>query len=268
MGETDTGLKRPFEDLLVEAGNHPTAGWDFSWLGKRLETEPLPWDFRRIVEKHAGGAQSMLDMGTGGGEWLASLPYRPTRTVATEAWGPNVPVAEARLRPLGVEVVKVEPAPDNVLQERHEHRGRLPFADGSFELVINRHSSFVAEGVARVLAKEGQFVTQQVGDGLHRKFRELFRSAPPDRQPWRLATATEQVERAGLTVTDSAEGQETISFSDVGALAWYLRMVPWSVPNFSIANFRDRLRELHTRIEEEGPLSVPLPGFYLVAMKR
>jgi Methyltransferase domain len=261
-------LRRLFEDLVVEAENHPTSGWDFSWLGRRLETEPLPWHFSRIVEKHAEGAHTMLDLGTGGGEWLASLSHRPSQTVATEAWGPNVSVAEERLRPLGIEVVKVEPAPDNVLQERHEHRGRLPFADRSFELVINRHASFVAEEVCRVLAKEGQFVTQQLGDGLHREFCELFRTPPPDRQPWRLAAAIDQVERAGLKVTDSAEGQKTISFSDVGALAWYLRMVPWTVPNFSIGAFRDRLSELHRRIERDGPLSLALPGFYLVAVNR
>ncbi len=77
--------------------------------------------------------------------------------MATEAWEPNVDVAGARLRPLGVTVVSVEAAPDNVDQTPDERRGRLPFPSESFDLVVNRHESFVAGEVARVLRPGGRF---------------------------------------------------------------------------------------------------------------
>jgi len=37
--------------------------------------------------------------------------------------------------------------------------GRLPFRDGAFALVIDRHEAFNAREVARVLAPDGVFIT-------------------------------------------------------------------------------------------------------------
>jgi hypothetical protein len=81
-------------------------------------------------------------------------------TVATEAWPPNVPIAAARLRPLGIPLVQDECAPDNIGQDNTE-RGRLPFRDGAFALVANRHEAFLAAEVNRVLSPGGVFITQQ-----------------------------------------------------------------------------------------------------------
>jgi SAM-dependent methyltransferase len=152
-----------FESLIAEAQSHPVRGWDFSWLGSRRFTSPPPWDYDSLVLRRARLAPDMLDLGTGGGEWLAALPFRPRRTVATEAWQPNVAVAQARLRPLGVAVVQVEGAPDNQEQPPDGKRGRLPFAAESFHLVTCRHEAFVAREIARILVAGGLFVTQQVG---------------------------------------------------------------------------------------------------------
>lgn len=51
------------------------------------------WDFAALVAERARQATDLLDLGTGGGEWLTGPPHRPICTVATEAWGPNAPVA-------------------------------------------------------------------------------------------------------------------------------------------------------------------------------
>lgn len=256
-----------FDALIDEAERRPTRGWDFSWLGERMKTSPLPWDYTAMVLERAAGAEDMLDMGTGGGEWLANLASRPSHTVATEAWVPNVAVAAERLAPLGIDVVHVKGAPDNTLQRVGETEGRLPFDDDSFDLVTNRHESFAADEVARVLRPGGSFLTQQLGDGVFREFNALLGAEPPDQVPWRLPLATEQVERAGLMVARSSEGQEEVTFADVGALAWYIKMIPWTVPDFTIDKYRDRLQELHEQITRSGPITLPLPGFYLEARK-
>jgi hypothetical protein len=36
-------------------------------------------------------------------------------------------------------------------------------------------------------------------------------------------------------------GCEVLRFADIGALAWYLRMVPWAVPGFDITTHRGAL---------------------------
>jgi SAM-dependent methyltransferase len=208
-------------------------------------------------------------METGGGEWLAALPNRPPRTVATEAWEPNVEVAGARLRPLGVTVVQNEDAPDNVDQRPDETRGRLPFPAESFALATSRHGTFVATEVARVLTPGGIFLTQQVG-GNYDDFYDALGLPGPGRSAaqWELPLAIRQIEAAGLRVTDSGEGTEVTTFADVGAVAWYLKAIPWVVEGFSIETHRPLLERLHERMDATGPISMRMPAFWLKATKR
>jgi SAM-dependent methyltransferase len=257
-----------FDALVTEAEALPVDGWDLSALGDRISIAPMPWDFDETVTRHAHATADLLDIGTGGGEWLASLAHRPARTVATEGWPPNVDVAGRRLRPLAVTVVATEPAPDNVDQVPDESRGRLPFPSDSFALVTSRHESFVASEIARVLVPEGTFLTEQVGGDYGDFYEALELARPPVlRRRWTLPLAEEQLASAGLRIVDSGEGTEVTSFSDVGTLAWYLKLSPWTVENFSIETHRSQLERLHRRIAVDGPLRVRLPAFWLNAVK-
>lgn len=249
-----------FEQLLREASTTPIEGWDFTSWGDRLRIGALPWDFAATVSERAAGAASLLDIDTGGGEWLAALPRRPARTVATESWPGNVPVARKRLEPLGIELVEAAGAPDNVVQR--DDLPTLPFENGSFEVVCCRHASYVPAEVARVLAPGGTFLTQQVG-GDYRAFDELLGIEPrPAPDPvWDLRFAEKQLAAVGLTVSDGAEGAEEIVFADAGVLAWYLRRVPWAVDGFTIDGFREPLRRLRT------PARVRQPAFWLEARR-
>jgi SAM-dependent methyltransferase len=229
--------------VLQEALEIPFCGWDFSVLGDRLVLEPPPWSFEQIVDDEVVRAASMLDMGTGGGEWLSSR-RKAARTVATESWPPNVPLAAGRLGPLGIAVVRDEGAIDNADQATRESRGRLAFCDAAFDLVVNRHEAFVADEVRRVLREGGVFVTQQAGSGA-RQFHELLALEPPPDDDFHIQLAFEQLQRAGLRVERSGVGFATTVFADIGALAWYLSNVPWGVPDFSIERHRDALVRVH-----------------------
>jgi len=108
--------------------------------------------------------------------------------VATESWPPNVPVAAGRLRELGIPVVHSEGAPDNNAQAADECGGRLPFLDGTFALVIDRHEAFNAREVNRVLTSSGVFLTQQVSGDYHDLYDPLD-VAWSDRQLFSLGLA-------------------------------------------------------------------------------
>ncbi len=259
---------KDFESLISEAQTQPFIGWDFSWISKRVTTQPLPWDYRELLVKSARKSPDMLDLDTGGGELLAGLPYRPERTVATESYSPNVSLAARRLHPLNVSVIKVEGPPDNNLQTI-ETKGHLPFRNGSFYLVVNRHASFVAREVSRILVPGGTFITQQVGEQKHNDFHQLLRLPPPkpSPRPWSLDVAKVQLEAANLHVRESGVGNEDMMFGDIGAFAWYLKNIPWIVDDFSILDHRARLRELHLQIQERGPLKVRHSRFWLEAVK-
>ena len=266
-------MSADLDRLLEEAERQPFSGWDFSWLAGRMRVEPLPWDFEALAAGRARGSPDLLDMGTGGGERLSGLPGRPARAVATEAWAPNVPIAARRLGPIGIPVVHDEGAPDNVDQdpERPASRiaGRLPFRDASFHLVTNRHEAFVAAEVARILVPGGCFLTQQIENAWADDFyRQLgLPTPPPPPCRWDLALAVAQVEAAGLHVVARGEGDERRAFLDVGALAWYLKAIPWAVPGFSIDAFRSCLAQLHAQIAADGPLMVSMPHFWLEARR-
>jgi SAM-dependent methyltransferase len=244
--------------LLAEAFDRPFTGWDFSWLGDRMTIEP-PWDYTAMVVDHARRSPDLLDMGTGGGEWLVGLPVRPSRLVATEAWPPNVALAARRVRSIGGALVRDEGAVDNEAQADRDPRGRLPFRDGAFHLVVNRHEAFVAREVARVLRAGGAFLTQQVDNAnLDDCHDMLGMPARPPERSW-LPRAVEQIEASGMHVEDARTGRETYRFADVGALAWYLKAVTplhgdWA--GFDVADHRDAFERLDERARAGAHIEV------------
>ncbi|WP_084965508.1 class I SAM-dependent methyltransferase [Thermoactinospora rubra] len=222
-----------FTQLIAEALRTPFEGWDFGvFQGRYDETGSLPWSYEALVRDHLGQAASLLDLGTGGGELLASLAPLPARTAATEGYAPNVPVARRRLGPLGVKVVEVDD-------------DRLPFPDKSFDLVINRHESYDPGEVRRVLKKGGTFLTQQVGGRDLHEVNEALGGPPNEWHAWDLRQATEGLLQAGFEVTWREEARVPAVFRDVGALVLYLRLIPWQVPGFTVERYGERLRQLH-----------------------
>lgn len=78
-------------------------GWDFSHLRGRYEEEQdLPWDYEAIVRAFLKPDSELLDMETGGGEFLLSLGHPGHKTSATEGWPPNVELCRQRFSPLGI----------------------------------------------------------------------------------------------------------------------------------------------------------------------
>lgn len=254
-----------FDELVAEALNAPFSGWDFSWLAARSTAGRLPWSYRDEVARRAAEAGAMLDMGTGGGERLAQFSPRPQRTAATEAWPPNVGVAAVRLRPLGIPVIQDECAPDNTSQNGNDC-GRLPFRDGAFTLVTSRHEAFRAAEIGRVLAPGGTFVTQQVDFHSYDDLCELLGlEVPPQAQSW-LPLARQQVEHAGLAVQAAVRGEERHEFHDVAAVVYYLRVVSWAIPQYSLDACAARLRGAHAT-PGIWPLPVRQRHFLLIAAK-
>lgn len=256
--------------LLDAAERQPFSGWDFGWLKDRLVSGGLPWDYTATVGQLAAESPDLLDLGTGGGEWLSQLPSLPLRTFATEGWPPNVEIASARLAPLGIQVVRVSSGRDISGKPLVGAASALPFAGRSFHLVVCRHESFEPNEVARVLVRGGSLVTQQVDAGNADDYRRLL-GVPPDRfdpaERWE-AWLPKQLASAGFEVVESDSAPLVQTIRDVGALAWNLKAIPWLVPGFSIDAYRDRLRQIQQRIDRTGPISVQQRRFWVRAKMR
>jgi SAM-dependent methyltransferase len=244
-----------FDRLIGEALAAPFEGWDFSYLDDRTEIESTPWNYKRLVEALAANARTLLDMGTGGGEFLSRVRPLPPATVATEAWMPNALVAARRLRSIRAYVVAVEAAPDNASQTADTVDGRLPFGADTFDVVINRHEAYLPAEVERVLRPGCTFLTQQVGAQNERELRAAF-DAPQPYADLDLDECVTQLTSAGLTVHTADEAFTTKRYLDVGAIVYQLRAIPWEVPDFSPDTHRAELLRLHRRITSEGAFEV------------
>ena len=187
--------------------------------------------------------------------------------MATEGYPPNIPVAGAALRAVGVPLIGVESAPDNVDQEGAtpaDTGSHLPFRDDTFDVVLNRHSSYWPCEMARVLRPGGTYLTQQRGDGDDDLLRTFGRptSTGPD---FGLTFAVAQLEQAGFEIVHTDEADATVRFFDVGALVYYLRAIPWIVPGFDVDADRAVLHRIHDAIESEGSFGVGSYRFLIEA---
>ena len=248
---------RSFESLVAEAESVPIEGWDFTWLDGRASEERPSWRYSERVAARMGRCSRMLDIETGGGELLASLPEFPPLLVATEAWRPNVVVAAHRVRPRGGHVVMVG-----------ENRAGLPFGDCTFDLVTSRHPVATSwEEVARVLCPGGCFLSQQVGPHSVGELAEFMMGPQPPSAARDPETARAEAQAAGLEVHELRGETLRTEFRDIGAVVYFLRLVVWIVPGFTVERYRERLEELHDRIEKSGPFVAHAARFLIEARK-
>jgi len=235
-------MRRTFDDLVAEAEAAPVDGWDFSWLDGRAVEERPSWGYQRSLSGRLATVSAALDIHTGGGEVLSGAGPFPPTMAAIETWPPNAALATRRLHPLGIVVVAMRDEPP------------LPFADEAFDLVTIRHPvSIWWREIVRVLRPGGSYFAQHIGPATMGELVEYFIGPQP--QKWaefHPDTVRAAAEAAGLKIVDLRMERLRAEFFDVGAVIYFLRKVVWSVPDFSVARYRDKLRELHRRIEADG----------------
>ncbi|MFI1141396.1 class I SAM-dependent methyltransferase [Streptomyces sp. NPDC020780] len=245
-----------FDALVAEAEAVSVDGWDFSWFEGRATEQRPSWGYARAMADRMARAEAALDIQTGGGEVLASVPVLPPLTVATESWPPNVARATTLLHPRGAVVVADADEPP------------LPFGDEAFDLVVSRHPVTTWwEEIARVLRPGGTYFSQQVGPASVFELVEYFLGPQPAgtrtaRDPQRARAGAEA---AGLDVVDLREERLRVEFLDIGAVVHFLRKVIWMVPGFTVDAYLPRLRSLHRRIEAEGPFVAHSTRFLIEA---
>ncbi|MBS4729575.1 methyltransferase domain-containing protein [Mycobacterium sp. SM1] len=236
-------MPRTFDDLVAEAAAAPVEGWDFSWLNGRATEQRPTWGYQRLMSRRLAGVSAALDIQTGGGEVLAGAEKFPPTMAATESYPPNAALATRRLHPRGAVVVVTRDEPP------------LPFASEAFDLVTSRHPTAVwwAE-IARVLRPGGSYFAQHIGPATMSELAEYFIGPQPHRgAELHPDTQRARAHAAGLRIVDLRMERLRAEFFDIGAVVYFLRKVIWTVPDFTVDRYRDRLRELHERIVAAGP---------------
>jgi SAM-dependent methyltransferase len=230
MGDRD--LLKELQAYAAEARR--LTGWTLAHQPQPLGDGP-PWNYEARARALAAHARTVLDMGTGGGEVLSRILAGYTgRAYATEEWVRNAPVAAARLRPLGMPLVRAESY-------------KLPFADGVFDLVLNRHEALIPAEVARVLAPGGRVLTQQI----HPDWYEELRAAFPRMTTFEAhhETYPRGFEAARLTVVDMQTHQQPMAFAHLGEIVYVLVAAPWTVPDFDVEADLEALLEVERTLQ-------------------
>jgi SAM-dependent methyltransferase len=236
-------VSRKFDDLVAEADAAPVEGWDFSWLDGRGTEERPSWGYQRLMSQRLASVSAALDIDTGGGEVLAGAEKFPPAMAATESYPPNAALATKLLHPRGVVVVVTRDEPP------------LPFAGEAFDLVTSRHPVSVRwTEIARVLRPGGTYFAQHIGPATVSELFEYFIGPQPQKTvDYHPDAQTRQAEAAGLQIADLRTERLRTEFFDIGAVIYFLRKVIWTVPDFTVDRYRERLRELHERITRDGP---------------
>lgn len=250
-------MRRTFDDLIAEADAAPVEGWDFSWLDGRATEERPSWGYQRLLRGRLATVSAALDIHTGGGEVLSGAAPFPPTMAAIETWPPNAALATRRLHALGVVVVATRDEPP------------LPFADEAFDLVTTRHPISVWwTEILRVLRPGGTYFAQHIGPATMSELVEYFIGPQPEQgAEFHPDAVRAQAEAAGLEIVDMRMERMRAEFFDIGAVVYFLRKVIWTVPDFSVQRYRERLAELHERIEAEGPF-VTYPTRVLVEARK
>jgi SAM-dependent methyltransferase len=251
---------RTFEELVAEGAAEPVEGWDFSWFEGRATEERPAWGYSGLVSERLPGASAVLDIQTGGGEVLAgalsTCSGLPATVAATESWPPNAVLARRALAPFRGAVVRADDA------------GGLPFATGTFDLVVSRHPTVaVWPEISRVLAPGGTYLSQHVGHGTNRELTDFMmgpQPVDPGRSPQRAAT---EAAAAGLQVSDLREQALRVEFFDVGAVIYFLRKVLWTVPGFTVEGYAEPIARMHAHIGEHGSFVCRSRRFLIEASK-
>jgi hypothetical protein len=124
-------------------------GWDFSSM--KVERQPIPWEYINVVKEYLKSTDTVLDVGTGGGERF-------------------IQISKSYARGVGVDI---DPEMVTVATRNAEHKGNVTFTVGDaslstiyeqFDVVINRHCKLDMSAAAEHLKEDGYFITQQVGE--------------------------------------------------------------------------------------------------------
>ena len=250
--------KKLKEEWLKEEKMAHIHGWDFSHIyGRYSEEENLPWDFRTVINKYLKNNMKLLDMETGGGEFLLSLNHPKHNTSAIEGYQPNVELCKKVLLPLGIDFKEAD------------GDEKLPFENEYFDIITNRHGAYNVTELKRVLKKDGIFITQQVGAENDRELVEMLLPKYKD-LPYAehyLNIKQQEISEQGFEILESGETFQPIKFFDTGALVWFAKIIEWEFPNFSVKSHLDNLYKIQEIIEANRVVEGRIHKFSIVSKK-
>jgi len=188
-------------------------GWDFS----RMNTShpATPWEYVSVVRGHLRPTDTVIDIGTGGGERLLELSSDARRLLGVDPDPEMIGRARELAADMGARSVRFETGTGAEILD-------------CFDVVIDRHAPFEAKVVHRLLRPNGRFVTQQVGEHNMKNVRKAFQLEANAVAP----INPEMFIEAGLTVERFDEYDVDYVVRDIDSLVFWLHALDLAHSDF------------------------------------
>jgi SAM-dependent methyltransferase len=208
-------------------------GWDFSRM--KTEREPVPWEYLEIVPRYLKQTDSVLDVGTGGGEKLLFFSQYFERGVGVDPDPEMIRAArENGAAQSSVTFVEMGAEP-------------LEFPDASFDVVLNRHAPVFVPEVVRVLKPGGYFVTQQVGAKNMDNIRQEFGTGSGVRYAEEHQACIDNLVRHGCRIVTTGDYNVHYWVKDIPSLIFWFKAIAGANPvpeGFSIDRDWQTVRQI------------------------
>lgn len=157
--ELQTYTDKELQIIADEVGERQ--GWDFSRMS--TERDPVPWDYIEVVSRFLRPTDTVLDIGTGGGERLLSLSDKYLSAVGVD---PD---------PEMVRVARGNAEGNSKVRFLLSGADRLELLDDdAFDVVLTRHAPTFVPELDRVTKAGGLFICQGVGSRNMANIRQAF----------------------------------------------------------------------------------------------
>ncbi|KXY70832.1 class I SAM-dependent methyltransferase [Bacillus anthracis] len=137
-------------------------GWDFSKI--KCETVGDTWDFYGEVKERCKLTDTLLDVGTGGGENVLNIASSAKLLIGIDNSNGMIETAYSNLKISGVKNVEF-------FQMNSE---ALTFPPVHFDIASSCHAPFIASELANVMKQGAFFLTQQVSEHDKLNLKEAF----------------------------------------------------------------------------------------------
>lgn len=137
-------------------------GWDFSQVNTK--STGVKWNFYERVKQLSKPTDTILDLGTGGGENILKLAPAVARIDAVDQSPTMIQTARTNQQRLKIENVSFHELASEEVEALKQ----------SYEMVSCCHAPFSAKVVERVVRERGIFLTQQVSEGDKVNLKECF----------------------------------------------------------------------------------------------
>jgi hypothetical protein len=120
----------------------------------------------------------------------------------------------------------------------------------------------------RILKPGGYFITQQVGGLNDIELNMLLGANSPQFEDWNLSSASKELKSCGFKLKELKEDKVKTRFYDIGAIVYYLKAIPWQIPDFSINKYYKYLFHIHELISKQGYIDLTCHRFFIIAQKK